>query len=165
MLTKMVFLHRGRFPPVWTLCEGLDTTVWWRGSIETAIGSTHRTAGPLTSTGGRYPLSSLVERPLLREKVIYNLWGSLLTLVDASLLWAQNVCVSCMLTFAHVGSFFLGGGGGFRLLMILCVLIFPLLYCGCEWVGNCNNLLFSPHSWETFRDLNISTLVSSLVGD
>lgn len=111
MLTKMVFLHRGRFPPVWTLCEGLDTTVWWRGSIETAIGSTHRTAGPLTSTGGRYPLSSLVERPLLREKVIYNLWGSLLTLVDASLLWAQNVCVSCMLTFAHVGSFFLGGGG------------------------------------------------------
>lgn len=24
------------------------------------------------------------------------------------------MCVSCMLTFAHVGSFFLGGGGGLQ---------------------------------------------------
>lgn len=59
MLTKKLFLHRGLFPPDWTLCEGPDTMVWWRGFIETALESTHRTAGPLTSTGGRYPLSSL----------------------------------------------------------------------------------------------------------
>lgn len=45
----------------WTRCEGRGTTVWWRGSTGIAVASTRRTAGPSTSTDGRYP--STVFRP------------------------------------------------------------------------------------------------------
>lgn len=85
ILTNKVFLHRLHFPLDWTRSEGPGITVWWRESIETAIGLTLRTADPLTNMGGRYPLHSpVLSLRFSRElcflvtivicEVLYSLW-------------------------------------------------------------------------------------------